>query len=656
MDGQCERCKTEYEFDDALVSGRGTTVRCTSCGHQFKVRRSDEAADRWTIKKGDGQDLTFFSLRDLQHAISSGRVNRDDVLVRGGERPRMLGALAELDAFFVSQSHRDTPMASATGSASLHAQPVPGAQPVAPYDERAGPPSDPRLGAWPPPAPGSERKIETLRPAGDTAAVPPPPSSAYSDAVWPPPPTDPVKRPSYPDAAMSPRDRMPSSEDVYSVPQRRVGAWVVAAALLVAVGVVGWAAAKPYLALHTAAPTAQVDPRVAAFLADGEKGLSEGNVEAAQEDFDKASALAENSPRVLVDQARLAVIQADLPWLRLRLLAPDANDEKRTAQAELDQLRDRALRAAEAARAASPDDPATVRAQVDALRISGDRAAARALVAKLTARDSDPETAYVLAALDLAESEPVWPTVIERLRLATSVEGVGRSRDALIYALARSGDVESAKSELAKLDASTRPVSLLANLHAYVDRLSKATAQPTAPQPSAASTSPTSRPAAAAGVSPAVETMPSDPRVAMQAASVALKHRQTQRARQLYQSVVDRNPNDSEALSGLGDAARMQGNANAATENYRRAIAVNPSYLPALLGLADTQWAMGQRTAAVKQYADIVDRFPEGTYPPYVAKRAESGSAPAEEQPAQPAVAQPAPTSDTQAAPPAEQP
>ena len=37
---QCERCKTEYDFDDALVSERGTTVKCTQCGHQFKVRRA----------------------------------------------------------------------------------------------------------------------------------------------------------------------------------------------------------------------------------------------------------------------------------------------------------------------------------------------------------------------------------------------------------------------------------------------------------------------------------------------------------------------------------------------------------------------------------------------------------------------------------------
>ena len=49
---QCERCKTEYDFDDALVSERGTTVKCTQCGHQFKVRRAaapDGGADRWVV-------------------------------------------------------------------------------------------------------------------------------------------------------------------------------------------------------------------------------------------------------------------------------------------------------------------------------------------------------------------------------------------------------------------------------------------------------------------------------------------------------------------------------------------------------------------------------------------------------------------------------
>jgi predicted Zn finger-like uncharacterized protein len=35
----CDRCRAEYEFDDALVSERGTTVKCTNCGHQFKIYR-----------------------------------------------------------------------------------------------------------------------------------------------------------------------------------------------------------------------------------------------------------------------------------------------------------------------------------------------------------------------------------------------------------------------------------------------------------------------------------------------------------------------------------------------------------------------------------------------------------------------------------------
>ena len=37
MDVRCERCNTEYEFDDALVSERGTTVKCTNCGTCFEV-------------------------------------------------------------------------------------------------------------------------------------------------------------------------------------------------------------------------------------------------------------------------------------------------------------------------------------------------------------------------------------------------------------------------------------------------------------------------------------------------------------------------------------------------------------------------------------------------------------------------------------------
>lgn len=114
----------------------------------------------------------------------------------------------------------------------------------------------------------------------------------------------------------------------------------------------------------------------------------------------------------------------------------------------------------------------------------------------------------------------------------------------------------------------------------------------------------------------------------MKAAQAAIRKGDWNRARTIYEALVSRNPGDSEALSGLGDVARAQGDSSGALSAYRRALAVNPSYLPSLLGVADTQWASGDRGGALKGYKDIVDRFPEGTYPAYVKTRTEAPAAP----------------------------
>src|SRR5262249_32960331 len=104
MDVTCDRCATAYEFDDALVSERGTTVKCTNCGHQFKVRRatSSTTPERWLVRTIDGRELEFRALRELQGAIAQAQISREDVLSRGGSRPRRLGSLAELEPFFAS--------------------------------------------------------------------------------------------------------------------------------------------------------------------------------------------------------------------------------------------------------------------------------------------------------------------------------------------------------------------------------------------------------------------------------------------------------------------------------------------------------------------------------------------------------------------------
>src|SRR5215510_164473 len=39
MDVRCEKCQTEYELDEARLKPGGVTVKCTNCGHMFKIRK-----------------------------------------------------------------------------------------------------------------------------------------------------------------------------------------------------------------------------------------------------------------------------------------------------------------------------------------------------------------------------------------------------------------------------------------------------------------------------------------------------------------------------------------------------------------------------------------------------------------------------------------
>ena len=726
MDVQCDRCRTEYTLNDAVVSARGTPVRCTTCGHEFKVFRAPSSAgglppdlrsraaaaegEVWVVTTSDGQELRFATFRELQNAILSRRVLLEDLLSRNGAEDQTLASIAELEPLFdrASSSRLDamSPSERARAGASTN---TPGHS-FAPEDA----PQSPRsagasvAGAAAPPPRG---KIDTLRPPVTGAAAPPPapsssPSTAsarretpatpsYSGATGgpmkatligveagspsrapasaptpaptpasharPPTPSAPAVAPAPPahaadddghvsaaqDAAPSlprplwrgqlpsdgdlgeNRSLSPASDEIYSaVPRRRVGGWIVAVALLMAVAVVGWAAAKPYLVARDAGAAVQLSPRAQTFLVDGERAMAEGDLDAAQENFDKASALAEDDARVLLDEARVACAKADVPWLKLRLLPADAADEQRTARAALEDLAARAKRLSGRARSRAPDDTAAARVEVDALRLAGDRDGARARVSKITAQASQPETAYVLAALDLSEPEPVWATVVERLRLAASGEGnAGRAEAALVYALVRSGDMAAAGSELARIKTQARPYPLLPNLSAFVEKTSPkavaSTAPVAAPSPLAsASAHRAPAPSAAGAASGGGGDAPvGDVNTAMQAASNAIKKGDFSRAGQIYQTLAARNPNDSEALAGIGDVARLTGDSAGAMSAYRRAVAVNPSYLPALLGLADTQWSSGDRAAAVHGYSDIVDRFPEGTYPGYVSKR-----------------------------------
>jgi predicted Zn finger-like uncharacterized protein len=151
MDVRCEKCGTEYELDDAKVTEAGVTVKCTSCGNLFKVRRragtnspfvgpatsvgplptppggtargfpavgaspgaapprtrpmtmppeGNTAVGGWMVRNPSGQVQRFRELTTLQQWIVERKVTRDCEISRTGESWRKLGDIAELMSFF----------------------------------------------------------------------------------------------------------------------------------------------------------------------------------------------------------------------------------------------------------------------------------------------------------------------------------------------------------------------------------------------------------------------------------------------------------------------------------------------------------------------------------------------------------------------------
>lgn len=668
MDVTCERCGTEYDFDDALVSERGTTVKCTNCGAQFRVFRPAPAAgpERWVVRTLDGRELVFSALRELQAAISTGVVGRDDVLSRGGGRPRRLGSIAELDPFFkqaivatVTSTAPGLGLPSArvpppqappqrtegsvaiplprmdtvpgTGSPRIHDEAPPKRSgtlrpppPVlhAPHAQdrsevrpaagaaRARGPADPMIstsvtGSMAPTsvaAAGHASRLQNLVAAdlGEPITVPrneavaqslakdrtlPVPVGHPSHAHGAPPiVTSPVARaePSHADESAHPhpheehahadpqidgstarlpapseeasaRARTPDesgvvekrgapasaptapaaeptkpSRDVIeerrripapitpspgevrvsyipepepsaasprfstATPRRRGGSgrWIVGVVLLGATALLAATVGRKYLEAPapTSASAPATDERVTKLVEEGDKSLSDGDLDGAKEKLDKASALAEKDPRAVLLLARLAVVRADQRWLKVRILPP-GGAEATLAKSELGDAIEKMKPAIDAARSLLPNDPIVRRLRVDALRIQGERSSARSLVGEMPASGKTLEDELTLAALDLAEDKPSWPTVIERLRAASAADNnLGRARSMLVYALASSGDIAGAKAEHDRLASLSRPHPLTAALLIFMARMD--TEQPATTGGDAASAAP----------------------------------------------------------------------------------------------------------------------------------------------------------------------
>jgi predicted Zn finger-like uncharacterized protein len=693
MEVLCERCQTEYDFDDALVSERGTTVKCTSCGHQFRIFRPKTSAappERWEVRTRRGQDFVFVSLRELQRAITRGQVDRDDVLIRAGLAPRVLSSIAELEPFFPSTVNRvPTPLPPRPESSGRKPTP-PGIggttgesralpfQATVPAAQVAAPPakglaaSQTRPGL-PPVTPPTPAPAPTTMVSGSAGALLVDPATFEPETTRRPgapggpdadgsgarqlPPVQPK-----PAAGRSPADKIeqpgevvirekpdvtyaPTPSDIRAVyagaeeaqgdirfvtPARKGSAamrWVVAFVVVGAVIVAGAAVGRRFLRPSAPVPAAvaTVDPRASELIKSGERKLLEGDLDGAKENFDKASALAEKDARVQVPLARWANVKADLPWLKVRLMSADQTDALALARKEAEESSARALQLSQHALELAPDDPTVVRARVDALRISGDVAGARKLLAQTPLPAAEPDTAYVLAALDMSEPNPNWDLIIDRLRNAvTGEQMLGRSRAALAFALASSGQLEPAQAEIDELLRAPRPYPLLLELKAFVAR------QPARKDAglTEAGIDPSSLPLATAGPAAEVEPTHGSYQDVLARAHAARQAGDLAKAEQLYRAVLAKNPSDTEALSGLGDVAKAKGDQSGSLSYYEQVQKNNPSYLPAIIGLADAKWDSGDKQGALALYRQVLDRTGgQGPYAERARQRLAQGAA-----------------------------
>jgi len=158
MDVRCEKCQTEYELDESRLKPGGVTVKCTNCGHMFKIRKRtptnvglpavtapDEAqttrrepspsspqrlqtppagtsrADsvlgdgtpgsindggsgpterQWLVRLENGDQKTCRELATLQQWIVAGVATRESLISRSGKTWKRLGDIAELSQYF----------------------------------------------------------------------------------------------------------------------------------------------------------------------------------------------------------------------------------------------------------------------------------------------------------------------------------------------------------------------------------------------------------------------------------------------------------------------------------------------------------------------------------------------------------------------------
>jgi predicted Zn finger-like uncharacterized protein len=223
MDVRCEKCATEYEFDEGKLKPGGVTVKCAECGHMFRVRKrsptnvgapavpppptalgaptgaratptpsplkqaSGASARVWLVRDEEGKVQTCRELATLQQWVVAGRVTRECEISRTGKSWKKLGSIAELGSFFriAEEARRRAGAAAARQAAGNGEAAQPPVRPEAVPAPHPVETTDPLPGAVQPPAkresgPPPATRPRTSRPLAAASGTPSPVDSLGS--------------------------------------------------------------------------------------------------------------------------------------------------------------------------------------------------------------------------------------------------------------------------------------------------------------------------------------------------------------------------------------------------------------------------------------------------------------------------------------------
>lgn len=105
MDVSCPRCDAVYEFDIRRLRGGKATLKCSQCGHLFRLEGPgkvlDESQRRWMVRKETSGDILYFTGFDTLHEwIMEGRIGGEDAISRTGGSWKVLREIGEFTPIF----------------------------------------------------------------------------------------------------------------------------------------------------------------------------------------------------------------------------------------------------------------------------------------------------------------------------------------------------------------------------------------------------------------------------------------------------------------------------------------------------------------------------------------------------------------------------